>query len=538
MFMSKQWKSALAASVILASTAGSTIAQEAETGFYVGGNAFYNEVFEADSTASTTTPGGFAAIPVMGGGLDGALGGSTSGTADIETSYDNDAAYGVSIGYKFASPIRIEFEYRQGENDIDKITSGGVSASSDSSLEVTSMMGNLWYDFAAGERLRPYIGFGLGVANLDMGDADDDVSIGQLGAGITYFLTPRLALDAGYRYSVAEDATFSSSTIEQEIEYSAQSLMLGLRYNFFDAQYGPKDADGDGVTDDTDQCPGTPRGVQVDSVGCPLDGDNDGVADYLDQCPNTPAGEAVNASGCPLDGDNDGVVDADDACPDTPAGQVVMSNGCAKDQAVILNGVNFESNRAQLTPNAETILNGVAETLISSPGFTVELQGHTDSKGSDSYNMNLSQNRAKSVKNYLVSSGVASNRLTARGYGEEQPVASNDSSDGRALNRRVELKVLDDGNAAPVVYEPMLEEPMLEEPMLEESMTEEPMLEESMTEEPMTEEPMLEESMTEEPMLEDEPMMDEMEAAPAPAAAEEAAPVVEDEYQYDPSEDY
>ncbi|WP_373096299.1 OmpA family protein, partial [Zhongshania sp.] len=479
--MSKQLKSALAAGVILASATGAAMAEDQESGFYVGGNAFYNQVFDADGTAATTTPGGFAAIPGIGGLLGGALGGSTSATADIETSYDNDTAYGVSIGYKFASPIRIEFEYRQGENDIDKITSGGVSTTSDGSLEVTSMMGNLWYDFAAGERLRPYIGFGLGVANLDMGDADDDVSIGQLGAGITYFLTPRLALDAGYRYSVAEDATFKSSTIEQETEYSAQSVQLGLRFNFFEAQYGVKDSDGDGVHDEIDECPGTPRGVQVDSVGCPLDGDNDGVADYLDQCPNTPAGAKVNASGCPLDGDNDGVADEDDACPDTPAGQAVMSNGCAKDQAVILRGVNFELNSAQLTMNAETILNGVAETLVSSPGFDVELQGHTDSTGSDSYNMNLSQNRAKSVKSYLVGSGVEANRLTARGYGEEQPIASNDTKDGRAQNRRVELKVIGDNSdvsVEPMMYdEPAVEEPMMDEPMVdEEPMMDEPMM--------------------------------------------------------------
>jgi OOP family OmpA-OmpF porin len=498
MFMSKQWKSALAAGVILASATGAAMAEDQETGFYVGGNAFYNEVFDADGTATTTTAGGFAAIPLIGDVLNGLLGGSSTSSANIETSYDKDASYGFSIGYKFASPVRIEFEYRQGENDIDKISSGGVSTTSDNSLEVTSMMGNVWYDFAAGERLRPYIGFGLGMANLDMGDADDDVTIGQLGAGITYFLTPRLALDAGYRYSVAEDATFKSAAIEQENEYSAQSVQLGLRYNFFEAQYGVKDSDGDGVSDETDQCPGTPRGVQVDSVGCPLDGDNDGVADYLDQCPNTPAGAKVNASGCPLDGDNDGVVDADDACPDTPAGQAVMSNGCAKDQAVILRGVNFELNSAQLTMNAETILNGVAETLVSSPGFDVELQGHTDSTGSDSYNMNLSQNRAKSVKSYLVGSGVEANRLTARGYGEEQPIASNDTKDGRAQNRRVELKVVGDGSSDSV--EPMMyDEPAVEEPMMEE------------------------------PMVEDEPMVEE-----APAEAE---PALEDEYEYDTSEE-
>ncbi|WP_269618903.1 OmpA family protein [Zhongshania sp. BJYM1] len=493
--MSKQWKTALAAGVILASAASAAMAEaEKEKGFYLGGNAFYNQVFDADGTVSTSSAGGvgaLGAIPVLGDLLNGLLGGGAAANANFEASYDDDYSYGVTFGYKFESPYRLEFEYRQGENDIDSLSGPGGSLASDGTLEVTSMMGNLWYDFSAGERLRPYIGFGLGQANLDFGDGDDDVLIGQLGAGITYYMTPRLAVDAGYRYSMSEDASFESAATKTEIEYSAQSVMVGLRYNFFDAQYGVKDADGDGVSDEMDQCPGTPSGVQVDSVGCPLDGDNDGVADYLDQCPNTPAGAEVNAVGCPLDGDNDGVVDADDACPDTPAGQAVMSNGCAKDQAVILRGVNFELNSAKLTMNAETILNDVAATLTSSPGFNVELQGHTDSSGSDSYNMNLSQNRAKSVKNYLVGSGVESSRLTATGYGEEQPIASNETSEGRAENRRVELKVLGSEDAmvaAPMSYdEPMVEdEPMLDEPMVEEA--------------PMT---------VEEPMLEDEPVEEE-----------------------------
>jgi OOP family OmpA-OmpF porin len=498
MFMSKQWKSALAAGVILASAAGAAMAQaEKEKGYYIGGNAFYNDVFDADGTVTTEAAGGIPGlsdIPVLGGLLNGLLGGGggAGASGNFENSYDTDFSFGATFGYKFESPYRLELEYRQGENDIDKVSTGGVSVAGDGALEVTSIMGNLWYDFSAGERLRPYVGFGLGQANLDFGDADDDVMIGQLGAGITYYMTPRLAIDAGYRYSMSEDASFRSGPTETEIEYSAQSVLVGLRYNFFDAQYGVQDADGDGVSDEMDECPGTPRGVQVDSVGCPLDGDNDGVADYLDQCPNTPAGAEVNAVGCPLDGDNDGVVDADDACPDTPAGQPVMSNGCAKDQAVILRGVNFELNSAKLTMNAETILNDVATTLTSSPGFNVELQGHTDSTGSDSYNMNLSQNRAKSVKNYLVGNGVDSGRLTATGYGEEQPVASNDTSEGRAENRRVELKVLgSDTVAEPMSYdEPMVEEPMVEdEPMLDDSAVEEPAVEEEMEmDEPAAEE--------------------------------------------------
>lgn len=457
--MSKQWmKSALAAGVLVASTVGAANAEE-EQGFYVGGNAVYTDVFDADTTITTETDAGgnpLSNLPLIGDLLD-LLGGGGAGTqiesGDIE--YDRDFGYGISAGYNFSNPFRLELEYRKGENDAKNFGA---------SLEVESLMTNLWYDFRAGERLRPYVGGGLGMATIDLDGADDDVMIGQLGAGVNYNLTPRLVLDAGYRYAMAEDPKFVEGNTKIETEYESQSLLLGLRYNFFDAKYGVQDADGDGVADEADQCPGTPRGVQVDSVGCPLDGDKDGVADYLDKCPNTPAGEEVDAQGCSLDGDGDGVVDADDMCPDTPAGTEVMSNGCGGEQSVVLRGVNFELNSAQLTVNAETILDGVAATLSSSPGFNVELQGHTDSMGSDSYNMNLSQNRAKSVKNYLVNQGVESGRLTARGYGEEQPIASNDTAEGRAENRRVELKVLGEQDVmVDEVYMPATEEPMEEE---------------------------------------------------------------------------
>jgi OOP family OmpA-OmpF porin len=298
MFMSKQWKSALAASVILASAAGSTMAQEAETGFYVGGNAFYNEVFDADGNENRnvqTAPGLPPLVPPT----------FTNTRFETETSFEKDAAFGASFGYKFAAPLRLELEYRIGENDVEGVKVRSTDASlapTFETLEVESFMANLWFDFREGERLRPYFGFGIGEATFDNGSDKDHAVIGQVGVGVNYFITPRLALDVGYRYAEAEDdPTFGSGTaFPSEMEYVAQSVLVGLRYNFFDAQYGPKDADGDGVTDDADQCPGTPRGVQVDSVGCPLDGDNDGVADYLDQCPTTPAGAAVTASGCPF----------------------------------------------------------------------------------------------------------------------------------------------------------------------------------------------------------------------------------------------
>ena len=169
----------------------------------------------------------------------------------------------------------------------------------------------------------------------------------------------------------------------------------------------PKDSDGDGVYDANDQCPGTPAGVAVDAVGCPLDSDNDGVPDFQDQCPGTPAGVEVNSLGCEKD--------------------------------LVLRDVNFEFDSAVLTAQAEQVLAGVAERLRANPNVGVRIEGHTDSVGSDSYNKQLSQERAASVARFLASQGVQPNRMRAIGYGEEQPIATNDTDAGRAENRRVEL---------------------------------------------------------------------------------------------------
>ncbi|MCC5904195.1 MAG: OmpA family protein [Halomonas sp.] len=188
------------------------------------------------------------------------------------------------------------------------------------------------------------------------------------------------------------------------------------------------------------QCPSygeVPAGVAVDAQGCPLDSDGDGVPDYRDQCPGTPAGVEVDARGCPLDSDGDGVPDYRDQCPDTPAGVAVNALGCP--ESLVLRDVNFEFDSAQLTSNAQQVLNGIAERLVNNPDVRVSIEGHTDSRGSAQYNQNLSQRRAESVAAYLSQRGVATNRMRAIGYGEARPVASNDTDAGRAQNRRVEL---------------------------------------------------------------------------------------------------
>ena len=198
------------------------------------------------------------------------------------------------------------------------------------------------------------------------------------------------------------------------------------------------DSDGDGVVDEVDQCPNTPRGITVDARGCPPDSDGDGVPDYLDRCPGTPPGVAVDNSGCPFDSDGDGVADHMDQCPNTPTGATVNEVGCWSLEATTL----YDSNSSYMKAEAYPLLDGVASILMKNPEMEVEVQGHTDNKGTAEYNQWLSEKRAQKVKDYLVSKGVDPSRLEAKGYGFTQPVASNDTAEGRAQNRRVELKRL------------------------------------------------------------------------------------------------
>jgi OOP family OmpA-OmpF porin len=204
----------------------------------------------------------------------------------------------------------------------------------------------------------------------------------------------------------------------------------------------PKDSDGDGVPDDMDRCPGTPAGARVDAQGCELDSDGDGVVDRLDRCPNTPAGARVDAQGCELDSDGDGVVDALDQCPNTPRGDQVDAKGCTLASTLQLKGVNFDNDSAALRADARPILDEAVTTLKRYPQLRVEVAGHTDDRGSDAYNLDLSQRRAQAVLDYFVQMGIDAARLVPKGYGETAPVADNATDAGRAKNRRVELRIL------------------------------------------------------------------------------------------------
>ena len=169
--------------------------------------------------------------------------------------------------------------------------------------------------------------------------------------------------------------------------------------------------------------------------GCPIDSDGDGVPDYLDECSCTPRGMNVDNVGCHLDSDGDGVPDHRDQCPKTPKGAKVNAQGCW-----ILGGVVFDTGKSNIKPAFYAELDAIATTLKNNPAVKVEIEGHTDSVGRAAYNMKLSEKRAKAVMDYLVQKGIDPSRLSAKGFGITRPIASNDTPEGRARNRRVELK--------------------------------------------------------------------------------------------------
>lgn len=284
-------------------------------------------------------------------------------------------------------------------------------------------------------------------------------------------------------------------------------VALGLRFGHYPThiKHVP-DSDGDGYYDDVDECPNEAEDFDgfEDEDGCPeLDNDNDGVPDAEDQCPNIPGtaenngcpasfdsdgdgipdaedkclGEPENFTGfqdedgCPeLDRDNDGIPDTEDHCPDVSG--VPEKQGCPFERVevtlkniVIHDVVNFEYNKAVIMPDSFQLLNEVASVIKHNDRIRkIEVQGHTDHAGSLKYNMTLSENRAKSVMQYLIDQGVDPERLTAKGYGPTQPLVplaqgqKKESPEDAAKNRRVEFVILEQDEVRKVVREDQVPE--------------------------------------------------------------------------------
>lgn len=360
--------------------------------------------------------------------------------------YGNEMAYAATVGYMFSNGLRPEFElsYRRDKPDDITNSSGGAEFSDATKISVSTAFGNLWYDLFPSWSIRPYVGGGVGFARAKLDDfqqdnippqqrqeplgggaenprqGEDSVFAYQLGAGINWDVWRNFTLGLDYRYLKTQDFDFFVFQRQQfskfVAEYETQTLFLSLNYYFRQQEPAPPpqpeparvvevlDSDGDGVPDDIDQCPNTPRGTQVDAVGCPLP-------------PPPPAcGEVVN-------------------------GGVPSLEGCGVGDSIVLRGVNFDTNKASLTINAKTLLDDVVRDLKTFSQIKVEVSGHTDSRGAASYNQGLSERRANSVRDYLAEQGIARDRMTTVGFGLTQPIADNATTEGQDRNRRVELKI-------------------------------------------------------------------------------------------------
>ena len=339
--------------------------------------------------------------------------------------------------------------------------------------------GNLMLMGVKPRRIYPFISVGGGISQFKpMITADKRDGVAEAAGGFRVRLSDGMGLRLEARNTLLVPKTdwFKKAHIDNTV------LGAGLVYAFGGR---PPDSDGDGVPDKRDKCPDTPHGCKVDANGCPIDSDGDGVCDGIDQCPNTPAGAKVDAKGCPTDSDGDGVYDGIDQCPDSPKGCVVDAKGCPVDSdgdgvcdgidqcpntpagakvdakgcpipvseketelldtgTIRLNNVQFETAKWDIKPESYPVLDEVGTILVKWPQLRIEIGGHTDWRGSELYNQQLSEKRARAVLEYLTAKFSALNpsQYSARGYGEIKPIASNKTASGMAQNRRVEFRVL------------------------------------------------------------------------------------------------
>lgn len=255
--------------------------------------------------------------------------------------------------------------------------------------------GNVLYHFQPTKKLVPFLALGVGRYNISIPDLDrpkTNKTLLEYGSGFKYFIAEDFALRADIRHVIGFSPTVHN-----------------LEYNF-------------GVT------------WEIGGVRPPVVAIKEVVPQVCETCAPPPPR---------VDSDGDGVEDALDKCPNTPKGFRVDATGCIIEQTIVLRAVNFVYDGSELTGPAKQTLDEVAAALAAQPLLNLEVGGHTDSTGSTQYNQKLSQRRADSVKTYLVGKGIATGRVTAKGYGESTPISSNDSPEGRADNRRVEFKLLD-----------------------------------------------------------------------------------------------
>jgi OOP family OmpA-OmpF porin len=377
---------------------------------------------------------------------------------------------GAKLGIALAPRVLLEAQASWA-----RFQTNGTSGLEDRDLGMLS--GGLSIDLLGGSHVRPFLTLGGGYAEDITTDALGSVAdpFAEVGGGFKITAGGGLGIRLEARQIMMPREGVSGTELLQNTAVGMRLVLPfarqhgdqdtdGIRDNKdlcsatpvgadVDLQGCPVDSDSDGVWDGIDVCMSTPVGAAVDGSGCPTDSDGDGVYDGIDVCMSTPAGAMVDGSGCPTDTDGDGILDGMDNCPNSAAGARVDDSGCeisAMEYEMLdtgrvrVNGGEFASGKAEQHTTSYSVVDEAGEVLSRWSQLTVEIGGHTDSKGKASSNRSLSERRAQAVADYILwrFPQVSSNQIRVRGYGEEQPVSTNSTVEGRQKNRRVELLVL------------------------------------------------------------------------------------------------
>lgn len=305
---------------------------------------------------------------------------------------DNDVWWSVGFGRFFGNNLSLDVEYDEFSGTYEDYAAQVPGATYDEwGLSQWGVMGRYHFGESA---VRPFLAAGMGyIKHRNVMNEDSNLGM-SFGGGLQGKIAKHASVRAQVLYRIDKD----SSSLASHHSYNDWIYSIGLSFDF-------------GGTEPPPPPPAAPPPPPPPPPNPDLDGD--GVPNERDKCPNTRPGAVVDLDGCEV-------------------------------EAVIeLEGVYFDFDKATIKPEGKVVLDQAAALLKQHERVVVEVAGHTDSVGSDAYNQGLSERRANSVKQYLTEQGVTATRLSARGYGEAQPVASNDTSEGRAENRRVELIVLD-----------------------------------------------------------------------------------------------
>jgi len=367
--------------------------------------------------------------------------------ADSLHNFGRNMKPGIAIHYQNSLSRRFDYSITLSGSFLDLENLKGINTTSNNKqlyLEADySVKAKLLTRFT---RLNPYVSAGAGLSEYN--NRYGVYVPAGLGCQINFTPDVFLLVNSQYRFAVTntQNAHFYHSigiagTINRKKIVKVKAVPLPTTPV---AVQQPADTDGDGIIDSLDQCP-LVVGVKR-YHGCPIpDRDADGINDEEDQCPDVKG--VAEFKGCPVpDKDHDGVPDRDDKCPDQAG--TAGNRGCPEIKKELIARVNmaakqifFETDSYKILPKSFPSLNDIAQILKNNPALYLIIEGHTDNQGTPATNKLLSNNRANAVKEYLQKQNISPSRLQSVGYGQEKPIATNATTVGRAMNRRVELKL-------------------------------------------------------------------------------------------------